>query len=65
MNSIDNKLPNISKSSFNKLLNKFVKKCFGSTSLYLPFFEEIHGMCKHCQIVISHIFLGNVYSLFE
>ncbi len=22
------------------------------------FFEEIHGMCKHCQIVIFHIFLG-------
>ncbi len=29
------------------------------------FFEEIHGMCKHQQIVIFHIFLENVYNMFE
>ncbi len=29
------------------------------------FFENFHGMCKHCQIVIFHIFLGNVYCMFE
>ncbi len=46
-----------------------------STSLYknvlelvlqtCVFFEKIHGMCKHRQIVIFHIFLGNVYDLFK
>jgi hypothetical protein len=27
------------------------------------FVEEIHGMCKHCPIVVFHILLGNFYSL--
>ncbi len=29
------------------------------------FLEKIHGMCKHCPLVIFHIFLQNVYNLFE
>jgi hypothetical protein len=33
--------------------------------LICMFFEEIHGMCKHHPIVVFHIFLGNVYILFE
>ncbi len=28
-------------------------------------FEEICGICKHCQIVIFHIFLRNMYNLFQ
>jgi hypothetical protein len=29
------------------------------------FFEEIHGMCKHCPIVVFHIFFRNIYNMFE
>jgi len=31
----------------------------------LLFLEEIHGMCKHHLVVVFHIVLRNVYSLFE
>jgi NADH-ubiquinone oxidoreductase chain 2 len=27
--------------------------------------EEIHGMCKHCPMVVFHILLCNLQSLFE
>ncbi len=29
------------------------------------FLKEIHGMCKHHQMVVFHILLRNVYNLFE
>jgi hypothetical protein len=42
-----------------------VKKCFGIGVQVHTFFENIHGMCKHCPIVVFHIILGNFYIMFE
>ncbi len=67
MNSVESKLPSITKSSINKLFMRFINFFSSGNGFFkfTRFLKKIHGMCKHHQIVIFYIFLGNVFNLFE
>ncbi len=55
-------LPNLLLTNRSRACKKMFWNRFLQTH---TFFGKIHGMCKHCQIVIFHIFLRNVCNLFH
>ncbi len=62
----------LSIARFQGLLNPMLTNCWINLWKFwnwllqtCTFFKKIHGMCKHCLLVVFHILLWNVYSLIQ